>query len=76
MKLDASPHVPFALVVPGSDFAIVVPLPCLQCILDAWAIRARQASRMRVERSYRVGTTNWALRPIRADLAPRFKPDK
>jgi hypothetical protein len=62
-----TPHVPFWSVIDG--FAVVVALPCLQCILDAWAARAREGARAGV--AYRPGSTNWAVRPVRVTLAER-----
>lgn len=69
MNLAARPHYPLELPLPGG-VSVVVPLPCLQCILDSWAIRALTAARMRVA-GYRVGTTNWAPRPVNPTVAIR-----
>lgn len=68
MRLASEPHVPFELPLRGGA-SVVVALPCLQCVLESWAIRAFTAARLGV--TYRVGTTNWALRPVQPAVAIR-----
>lgn len=46
----------------------------LEVVLDHWAGRALAASRS--GDPYKPGQTNWARRPVRVSLAPRFRPDK
>jgi hypothetical protein len=63
--VSVEPHFPFE-ILSSAGWTVVVPLPCLQCILDAWATRALTAARRSL--TYRVGTTNWALRPVRPTI--------